>query len=119
MKDKDAYNRSIDAEGLRRKLWIVYLLMFVLPTGFLLYLVFELSRASAAGIPPLITTRLALLLGIPAAVVMSLAAFLLLHHSLSGMQSVVKTVERFLGELKSAEHPHPPPTHDEFQQLSH
>lgn len=110
--------RGMNSEGLRHKLWIVYLLMFVLPTGYLLCLVGEISRAAEAGGEPPAATRLALLLGLPAAVVMSAAAFLLLYHSLRDMYDLVRTVEGVLRELKPEGLP-PPPSRDEAQQLSH
>jgi len=108
---------SIQSEGLKHKLWIVYLLMFVLPTGYLLYIIRELGRTAGAAESAAIA-RIGMVLGVPAAIVMSVAAFVLLRHSASTANSVVARVESFLKDFRTFEVP-PPTTRDETQQISH
>ena len=107
---------GISQQRLQRKLLVMYLLMFVIPVGYMLVSIIQLSLAP--GVPPGLTsvTKVGLLLGIPAAAAMSIAAFLLLRHSLANVKKAANSVETFLEDLETADISEPK-TKDEAQRM--
>ena len=108
---------GIEARGLSRKLWVIYLLMFVLPTAYLLFVVHQLVSGGLLQDGIAILT-VALAVGLPVTLVLSIAALGLLSHSFRNMQSLVKTIESFVREFRTMQIP-PPPAGDETRQASH
>ena len=109
---------SLSSQRLRHKLFVVFLLMFVLPCGYLLVCLYQLAGVSGVfnRLPSI--TQMALLGGLPAAVTMSVGALVLLQQSLGKISHTVDDVEKFLRDFKTVDVP-PPLTHDEAEQVSH
>lgn len=107
---------GINSQRLRRKLLMMYLLMFVIPVGYMLVSIVHLVLAP--GVPRGLSsvTAVGLLIGLPAAAAMSIAAFLLLRHSLGDVKEAADSVETFLGDLETAEISEPK-TKDEAQRM--
>jgi diguanylate cyclase (GGDEF)-like protein len=104
-------------EGLRQKMLVVYALMFVLPTAYLLFAIHELSGTDGSG-AALSPARLGLLVGLPALVALSLGALLLLRDSLGNVRRVASDVESFLKDFETANVP-PPEGRDEAKNVAY
>jgi diguanylate cyclase (GGDEF)-like protein len=122
MQQKDRAARpklaGLDSERLRNKLLVVYFLMFILPTAYLLFAIWETGRAAEAAQVPFSATRLGLVVGLPAVVAMSVAALFLLQHSLRRVQRVSSLVESFLRNLETAD-VQAPASRDEAQKAEY
>jgi diguanylate cyclase (GGDEF)-like protein len=108
----------VNQRPLRSKLWVVYFLMFVLPAAYLLYVIGEVSGDHNLTDRQAQSTKVLLLIGVPALLVMSAAAFITLVQSLGKVTKLLRRIEGFLGEFKTADIP-PPPPGDEAAQVSH
>jgi diguanylate cyclase (GGDEF)-like protein len=93
---------SIAGRPLSQKLTILYALMFVLPGGFLLYVIVDLLRAVQDPESTRLLTNISLRLGVPAAVLMSCSAFILMYHSLRKIHRVSEEAGDFYRELHGA-----------------
>jgi diguanylate cyclase (GGDEF)-like protein len=102
--------------GLREKLFVIYLLMFLLPAVYLLYIIWELV-GQVGGTDELSFSILSLKIGVPAAFAMSLAAFLLMNYSLRSLEDVARNAESFLHELHG-EQATPVTVADEAEKIS-
>ena len=111
-------HRNDNGQRLHHKLWILYILTFVLPSGFLLYLIRQLSESGVVSQDAAILMQVGLAVGLPAAFIMSLGAMLLLNHSVKNVQSVIQTVESFLRDFRTME-VSAPTVLDETEQMSH
>jgi diguanylate cyclase (GGDEF)-like protein len=91
---------SIATQSLNQKLTVLYAVMFILPVCFLFYVIWELRNAledtSALSVS---TTDMALRLGVPAAIVMSCAAFALMYRSMRKLHSVTEAAGSFYKEM--------------------
>ncbi len=105
-------------EPIRYKLWVAYFLMFVLPSAYLLYVIGGLVADGPMSDSKIKLIKVAVLIGLPATLLMSTAAFLLLERSLKQIRRLLVLTEAFLCEFKSAAVP-PPPFGDEVEQVSH
>jgi len=105
-------------EPVRYKLWVVYFLMFVLPAAYLLYVISQFVDGGPLSDSQLTQTKVVVLIGLPATLIMSAGAFLLLERSLGNVKRLLTFVETFLNEFKSAAIS-PPPSGDEVEQVTH
>lgn len=88
-------SRQLTSRGLKYKLCIGYFLMFILPVAYLLYIIWELtSRQAFFTVAPEFVSY-SIQIGIPAAVVMSLASFLLVYRSLASLETASQSMENF------------------------
>ena len=67
--------------GLKRKWFVAYFLMFILPTGYMIFIINMLVDELDALQGPESFSRLSMLVGIPAAIAMSVSAFVLVSQS--------------------------------------
>jgi len=104
----------LKSEGLGHRLFIAYLLMFLLPVGFLLYLVLRL--VGSGGDLDSGYLVMTLVIGVPAAVAMSVAAFLLMYRSVKPISEVTKDAGNFIHQLRGEDYKMP--DGDEAQKLS-
>ncbi|NQU38904.1 MAG: GGDEF domain-containing protein [Lentisphaerae bacterium] len=112
---------SINSRSLSYRLLVLYALMFILPGGFLLWVIWELGSAAAPGDGSISLTSMSLRMGIPAAVLMSCAAFLLMYRSMRRIHQVTEEAGSFYKELHGAGSV-PSDVHeenDEVQRISH
>ena len=107
---------GITSQRLRRKLLVMYLLMFVIPVGYMLVSILHLVQAPGVPSGLMSATAVGLLIGLPAAAAMSIAAFLLIRHSLGSVKVAADNVETFLEGLETAE-VSKPQTEDEAQRI--
>ncbi len=93
---------SVDKRTLSYKLLLLYILMFVLPGGFLMYVIWDLRNAALNPEATLTLTGLSLQLGVPAAVLMSCAAFALMYRSMRRIHSITEHASTFYKEIHGA-----------------
>ncbi|MDP7023422.1 MAG: GGDEF domain-containing protein [Kiritimatiellia bacterium] len=93
---------SINSRPLSQKLMILYALMFILPGGFLLYVIWDLRNAVLNPETTMILTGISLHLGVPAAILMSCAAFVLMYRSMRKIHTVTEEADSFYKELHGA-----------------
>jgi diguanylate cyclase (GGDEF)-like protein len=93
---------SISNRTLSHKLLILYALMFLLPGGFLLFVIWDLMQAVQDTESTVRLTGLSLRLGIPAAVLMSCSAFLLMYRSMRKIRKVTEEAGDFYKERHGA-----------------
>ena len=112
---------SIANRTLSHKLLILYALMFLLPGGFLLFVIGDLVQSAQDPGSALLLTSLSLRLGIPAAVLMSCAAFLLMYRSMRKISQVTEEAGNFYKEMHGATTVPADVTeeNDEVQRISH
>ncbi len=95
---------SISRQSLNQKLTVLYAVMFILPVGFLFYVIRELRHAlEQSPTPSLSTTDMALRVGLPAAIMMSCAAFALMYRSMRKLHSVSEEAGSFYKEIRSSD----------------
>ncbi len=104
-------------QSLQHKLLTLYILLFVLPFFYLLYVIWMLSQAMDAAESGLTYARLSLRIGVPAAFVMASAAFLLMQQSARRMRKVTHHAINFVREL-NPEVPELDVEPDEVQRIS-
>jgi len=103
------------AKGMKHKLFVLYFLMFLLPVAYFLYLILQLQlRVDPASF---FFTRLSLLIGIPAAIVMSVSAFILMYRSVGSIETATHAAESFIHHIHPLA-PHPVETADEAEKIS-
>jgi len=93
---------SLRTARLQRKLLVVYFLMFVLPAAYFLVCLFQLADSFQVPDGLMSPTKLGLLIGIPAAAAMSIAALLLLRPSFDRLRNAVDDAQSFLDEFETA-----------------
>ena len=76
--------------------------MFILPGGFLLWVIWELGSTVNPTDATITLTSMSLRIGIPAAVLMSCAAFLLMYRSMRKIREVTEEAGSFYKELHGA-----------------
>ncbi|MBT3295694.1 MAG: GGDEF domain-containing protein [Verrucomicrobia bacterium] len=112
---------SISNRTLSHKLLILYALMFLLPGGFLLFVIWDLMQVVQDPESTVRLTGLSLRLGIPAAVLMSCSAFLLMYRSMHTIRKVTEEAGDFYREMHGAASVPADVTeeNDEVQRISH
>ncbi len=112
---------SINSRALSQKLIILFALMFILPGGFLLYVIWDLRNAVLDPEATMILTGISLHLGVPAAILMSGAAFALMYRSMRKIHAVTEEAGSFYKEMHgSAAIPRElAEDSDEVQRISH
>jgi diguanylate cyclase (GGDEF)-like protein len=105
-------------DPIRHKLWVAYFLMFALPVAYLLYVIGCIISDGTMSDDQMTMTKVAILIGFPAILIMSTAAFILLEHSLKQVRRLLVFVEASLHEFKAAT-VSLPPSGDDAEQVSH
>lgn len=108
---------SLKSKGMRRKLFVVYALMFFVPGMFFLYVIIELFRRSPMPSTPILSMMPTIAIGVVAALLMSIAAFLIMYRSIRPIRDVTRDAESFIREVKD-ERFHLIPTGDEGEKIS-
>ncbi|MBM4144032.1 MAG: GGDEF domain-containing protein [Lentisphaerae bacterium] len=106
----------LKTQGLRRRLVLAFLLMYLLPVGFLLYLVVRLMDQGVGDALGALFTRTTIAIGIPASALMAVAALALMNRSVKPIAAATHDAERFLQKVRGATYVLP--EGDEAQKLS-
>lgn len=85
--------------GLKQKWAIAYLLMFILPMGYMLYVIGTLVQELNAIGGDETMTNMSLLMGIPAAIIMSFSAFILVMRSANSLTQTTEAAEKLMDEF--------------------
>ncbi len=113
---------SITKSTLSHKLMVLYALMFILPGGFLLYVILDLRNAVLNPDATLSLTGISLHIGVPAAILMSCAAFALMYRSTRKIHSITEEAGSFYKEIHHGTSAMPregDEEGDEVQRISH
>jgi len=89
----------LKTRSLRRKLLAVYFLLFVLPLVYLLYVVAVLLQTAHLPLDVACFARASLLIGLPAVLVMSVSALVIMYRALSPVLGATKNAQSFIREL--------------------
>ncbi|MBL7076453.1 MAG: GGDEF domain-containing protein [Kiritimatiellae bacterium] len=90
---------SINSRTLSHKLMVLYALMFILPGGYLLFVIWDLRNAVLDPEAVQMLTGISLHLGVPAAILMSCAAFTLMYRSMRKIHEVTEEAGTFYTEI--------------------
>ncbi|MFT5240593.1 MAG: diguanylate cyclase (GGDEF)-like protein [Kiritimatiellia bacterium] len=104
--------------GLKRKWFVAYFLMFILPTGYMIFIIHMLVGELDALQGPESFSRLSMLMGIPAAIVMSVSAFVLVSQSTRQLSETSRVAEKLIDEIIPERPRHETADMDEAQRIS-
>ena len=94
---------SPKSRGLQYKFLLVYILMFVLPGLYLMWVIWDLVRRLELEGSPVSLAALSLTIGVPAAVVLSIAAFSLMYRSLARLAETTRSAAAIMAEMHPGE----------------
>ncbi|MDE0838429.1 MAG: GGDEF domain-containing protein [Kiritimatiellae bacterium] len=104
--------------GLTYKWSVAYLLMFILPMGYMLFIIHMLVGEVEALQGPASVSRLSMLVGVPAAIVMSVSAFILVSRSTRQLTATSREAEKMIDEIIPERPKHETADMDEAQRIS-
>ncbi|MDA1044531.1 MAG: GGDEF domain-containing protein [Verrucomicrobia bacterium] len=104
--------------GLTHKWLVAYFLMFILPAGYLLYVIKGLADELALLHGANAMMRMSLLIGIPAAMLMSFSAFVLVSRSARKLKQSSQAAENLIHSIRPERAPRENESMDEAEKIS-
>jgi diguanylate cyclase (GGDEF)-like protein len=109
----------LSSRGLNYKLLLVYAMMFIVPIMYMSYSVMGLIKHFHINAEPTSPAIIALALGIPVGLFMSIAALLLMYRSIRPLKEATKEAESIFKEVKGERFRNIVAKGDEVEKISH